>query len=663
MINIAEKVLNKWIEITKYDSAQENFNLLSSNFEFHRCGERIKQLLKFDSSGVFATLYAKASFETICKGLSCKLIDILNNPDGTKEYQDMWDTFNCPEIIEVENNAINSIIRLTNIQPAIGDIDKEYELNLFRDSVEYIAEEFTQCEVEFFSMQSGTEVADDLKFMTTLQIFNTTTECILNIERSPDGIYLCYITDFNSAGGYFGYFIKSGPNILSLNDRISERFIGEHTRSRNNKFIEKKKWHIFPYDELVNPEGEDYLGYPKSLVCEVKPRDIREFKLNNTYPIMLSSLLIMKRYSGCMIDDIVDGQEVKQVYIDSLLKQNVASKEVSALVPLTGDSLIITTNNNISMYKFTSDNVRSNELQSKYHFNSEENKGKRYTGNYTDVNKILIDIYGDGFELNPFEVMHRNWPQLTDGTSGSSDTVVSEFIGPKECIEMEFYRQSRMQLKDHIIKGMQIAYQQAEGYEGIRKWYRYKLIENIQSLKQMAVEWYIDYLDGKVTSYDLQPFCIPANDELQVSLIQGNSVNAVPHISYDFVLNKGRFRHRNYNEYRYDSYNCLVTDNTANIWFVFIPNTWKNIEKLIGTEVPKILKGFKYSGSDYGGNPLISSCDPIGFIDNPFQYKVRDINRYRELFPDCDDIDFNCAIGFSKRGLNKLVKEYRSKSL
>lgn len=656
-MNIVKSILEKWADVTGYNPEQTKFNLLSSNYEFHRCGERIEQLLKFDSSGVFAVLYAKASFETICKGLTCKLLDILKNPDGTKEYQDIWDMFNCPEMIEVENNAIHNIIRLTNIKPAIGEADKEHELDQFRDSVEYIAEEFTKCKMECFSMQPGTRIADDLKFMTTLNVFNTTTECVLNIERSPDGIYLCYITDFNSAGGYFGYFIKSGPNILSLNDRISESFVGQHTRSRNNRFIEQKKWHIFPYDELVTPEGRDYLGYSKSLVCEVKPRDIREFKSNNTYPIMLSAFLIMKRYSGCMIDDIVDGNEVEQVYIDSLLKQNVSSEEVSAIIPVTGNSLVIATNTNIPMYNFTNDNVVSNELQSKYHFRTEENKGKRHTGTYTDANKILIDNYGQGFKLRPLEVMHRQWPKLKEGTSGSSDIIVSEFIGPKEQIEMEFYRQSRMQLRDHVLKGMQQSYHDVGGYEGIREWYRAALLNNIDNICNMVVDTYIEYLDGNFTPYRIHDFSIPCGDDMKIAILSGEKSHWISSVDHFFLLNKGKDGSRKYSQNKYDLYECPVTDNTANIWFVFIPNTFKNIEKLTGIEVPKILKGFKYSGSNDGfavGNPLISSTDPIGHIENPFEYRGR---YYRDEFPGISPVTFNATLGFSKRGLNKLVKE------
>ena len=102
-------------------------------------------------------------------------------------------------------------------------------------------------------------------------------------------------------------------------------------------------------------------------------------------------------------------------------------------------------------------------------------------------------------------------------------------------------------------------------------------------------------------------------------------------------------------------YQCPVTGNTANIWFVFVPNTWQNIEKLAGQEVPKILKGFKYSGPGYGGNILTESCDPIAFIHNPFESQVT--SDYYEKFVGRQSMDFSMAIGFSRRGLNKLIKQ------
>lgn len=647
MDNLIAKILKKWLEVSEYSPEQKEFNLLSSNFRFHECGNRIQQLLKWDSSGIFAVLYAKASFETICKGIVCNLLDFLNHPAGLKDYQDIWNMFNCPEMADIEHNAIHNIVRLTSSNPAVGELDSENELAIFRDSIEYIAEELLKCNLEFYSIQLRSQFHKDLKFNATLYVFNTTTECVLNIEKSPDGIYLCYITDFNSCGGYFGYFIKSGPNILSINDRIDESFVGEHTRRRNNRFIEDKKWHIFPYDELLTSEGRDYLGYAKSLVCELKPREIRRFNPANIYPIMLSTALIMKRFANADVDELVNKDNIQRVYIDSLLHQNVSSEVITSIVPVAASSLIIQTTQSIPIRSFNADNVLSNELQSQYDWSS-ETEGRRHRGTYKDVNKILIDLYGQGFELDKSKVMQRNWPQLTDG---ASDTVVSEYIGPSDKIELEYYRQSRLQLKEHIIRGMQTAYLDAGGYDGIKQWYVEALRQNEDALIQMAVDWYIKYLNNEVSSYSIDAFGITTSDNLQVSIRERESGYLASRLIREFIINA-------HSQNNYDLYKCPITGNVANVWFIFVPNTWQNIEKLAGKDVPKILKGFKYSGPEYGGNDLIHSCDPIAFIHNPFESNVK--SDYNKIFVGRRSMDFSMAVGFSRRGLNKLVKQRKA---
>lgn len=648
MDNLIEKILKKWLEVSEYSPEQKEFNLLSSNFRFHECGNRIQQLLKWDSSGIFAVLYAKASFETICKGITCNLLNLLKNPAGLEDYRELWNMFNCPEMADIEYGTIQRIVSLTITNPAIGELDSEKELDMFRDSIEYIAEELIKCNLEFYSMQPRTRFQKDLKFNSSLFVFNTTTECVLNIEKSPDGIYLCYITDFNSCGGYFGYFIKSGPNILSINDRIDESFVGEHTIRRNNRFIEDKKWHIFPYDELITSEGRDYLGYPKSLICEVKPREIKGFKASNTYPIMLSVALIIKRFANADVDELVNKDNIQRVYIDSLLNQNVSSEVIKAIVPVTKNSLIIRTNQTIPIRSFNADNILSNELQSQYDWSS-ENEGRRHRGTYKDVNKILIDLYGQDFELDTSKVMKRKWPQLTYSSYIDSDTVVSEYIGPSDKVELEYYRQSRLQLQEHIIRGMQKAYLDAGGYEGIKQWYVESLKKNEESLIQMAVDWYIKYLNDEVSSYSIDSFGITTSNNLQVSIRERESGYLAPRLIREFIINTNKST---------DLYACPITGNVANVWFIFVPNTWQNIEKLAGQDVPKILKGFKYSGPEYGGNNLINSCDPIAFIHNPFESNVK--SDYNNIFVGRRSMDFSMAIGFSKRGLNKLVRQRKA---
>lgn len=237
------KILKHWSDVTQYDPEQKKFNILSSNYEFHRVGDRIKQLLQFDSSGIFALLYAKCSFETIAKGMKCSLIDLCKWPDMVKEYQDLWAEFCSQDMMDFEKSAIQNIVKVTSLRPSLGEADIEKEIDQFRDSIEYVAEELIGCHTEIYSGENiDTRLSDEIHVYKTLHVFNTTSECVLNLEQAPDGMYLCYITEFDSCGGYFGYFIKCGEVLFSLNDRISERFVGEHTRSRNNRFIENKKW-------------------------------------------------------------------------------------------------------------------------------------------------------------------------------------------------------------------------------------------------------------------------------------------------------------------------------------------------------------------------------------------------------------------------------------
>lgn len=646
-------LLNKWFEIAKYDENQTSFNLLSENYAFHQVCKRMTELLKFDDSGVFSLLYAKASFETICKDLTFNVFDYLTRPGCLDEYVSMWLDFNCFQMVEIESATIQNIIRLTNMNPVIGESDNQKELNIFRDSIEYIAEELTQCKSEAFYVESGTKISNDIKFKTTLNVFNTTTECILSIENKPDGLYLCYISDFNSIGGYFTYVLKSGRNIISINDRVDENFVGMHTKSRNNRFIENKNWHIFPYKEIVSLQGQDYLGYAKSLVCNVESKEISELSPNAVYPIMLAATLILKKYCGKSVDTLLSDSVITQVYIDSLLYTNIDTTEVKSLMVVSSDKSMVCAHNSELKFNFNSKAIKDNSLQSKFNYHHKDNNS-RYTGTYTDANKILIDTYADDFVLNSDKIMRRSWPQLTDGNSDAS-TVISEFIGPVDKIELEYYRQSRMQLKYHILAGMQVAYQEAGCYEGVKEWYKNAIHKNIDNIKNMAVDFYIEN-GGQLVS-DISPYSIPCGDRMSISICADESGWCQPRVLYDFVLNEGKPHKSGHMYYPPESYYCPVTQNTANIWFIFEPNTFENIQLLAGQEVPKILKGFKYSGVS-AGNPIINSVDPVGFIHNPFENNVP--TEYNELFPKHQSCNFSVAIGFSKRGLNQLVKERKN---
>lgn len=644
MNNIVEQILSKWIEVSGYDESQNSFNLLSSNYAFHRVGNLAKKLLKYDKDGIFTVLYLKASFETICKNIRVNLLDYLRDPMSFKDYLEMWNTFECQEIKQIESSTIHNIINKTTQNKTIGQADISKEIDLFRDSIEYIAEELSKCKTEAYYLEYGNRIPS-IKFHPVIEVGNTTTEVILKIEKSADGLYLCYITDFNSCGGYFSYILKSGNTIISVNDRLDESFVGEHTRSRNNRFIEDKCWHIFPYNDIVNLEGSDYKGYAKSLKCTIDSIDIQKLSPRFKYTVMMTASLIVKRFEHTLIDTLVDTDNIELVYIDSMLSNNAKLEDTKALIPIDHKSCVVYNNRSLT-FNFNNSNVKSNVFQKVYDYQS--NRNKKFTGTYTDANQILIETFGDGFIIDSDKILRRQYPQLTDGADGSSDTVISEFIGPRDKIELEYYRQCRLQLRDHILSRMAEEYTAFGGYDAVIDWYEKAIHKNKENLIQRCIRFYKNVQEGIERSCDICIWGIPCGDDLSISILEGTDRGShIPWQNTKFILNEQTSK---------TTFRCPITGKNANIWFVFQPSTYQNIEKLINQQVPKILKGFRFSGPDgSAGNPLIHSCDPIGFIQNPFS--CRTSSEIIKLFPNSRSESFNIAIGLSKLGINKLLKK------
>lgn len=642
-----KSLIDKWIAVTEYDESQTAFNLFSANYSFHRSGELAKKLMTWDSSGKLTILYLKSAFETICKDIRISLIDLLKNPDTISDYQDMWNNFESDDFITLEQSLIKSIVDITNMTKSIGEIDKDRELDLFRDNIEYVAEELPKCELEAYNITPNTKIIDNIKFHPVIEIGNTLTEILMKVQQSNDGLYLCYITDFNSCGAYFTYLLKSGETIIGINDRIDESYVGQHCNSRNNRFIEDKKWHIFPYNDIIEPEGEDYLGYATSLKCGIDALSIQKLSSNFKYTVILTASLIIQRFQSQNTNELKD---IPIVYIDALLRNNAKLAETQALIPMNGQLSPIVLNNRNLKFDFNSENIKSNELQSKFDYDYKTPGKGQYTGTYTDVNSIFIDLYGDGFKLDPSKILVRKYPELTSGNDNEPAPVISEFVGPKEKLELEYYRQARSQLANYIIDKMAEEYHNFGGNEGVMHWYEQAVKKNKDDLIMRCVKWYKDYLDGAAKSDHLSPWAIPAEDDLCVTLIE-SADPYIPRQNRRFILNSTvKYKPNTYNPKR--EYLCPITGKTANMWFVFQPNTYQNMELLIGQEVPKILKGFRYSGSRYSGNSLLHSCDPVGGIRSPFSTGCRYQNKFNHIIEE----PFMISVGLSKLGLNKLLK-------
>ena len=105
-------------------------------------------------------------------------------------------------------------------------------------------------------------------------------------------------------------------------------------------------------------------------------------------------------------------------------------------------------------------------------------------------------------------------------------------------------------------------------------------------------------------------------------------------------------------EYKDTGYYCSITNQIATIWYTVQFQTWESIEWLFG-EIPKILKGWTIHGIDGFkiGNSILSVVDPVSRIITPFQHRGSfTVDKYA--------YDFTTAFGFTKKGLNSLLKTY-----
>lgn len=656
-------ILNKWAEVVEYDKDQKSFNLLSSNYAFHQAGDRIGKLLEYDSTGNIAILYAKYSYESIMKDCKICLLDLMKDPDCCKDYLDMWKSFEHPDIQKLEadllyklnfssdpiSNALNLIS--TSEEPTSDAKAFSENMDQFRDSVEYVAEQLKRLRFTVFKKTDKPIEAD--QFINRLFVFNTIAECLLTIENRPDDnvIYLCYISDNNTPGAHFMYVFKSNGNLVSVGDRIDEAYVGAHGRHRNGRWQEDKCYAIFPYEEVMEFEGEDYKGYPKYLKCITTGLDLTEIQLKYRYRIIITAILLISRYTGSTehIDEPIK-------YVHSILSMsNDLMKCEETYEPIEPTSLVlaggndIVTINNSELVKgysglsahlnnyFNSENVASGEL-------TETFNNIQYA-HYTSCNQDLVDAFSEGFEMNRDKALSYSTKLITDNCTDADvrESVTSEYVADIDHIELEMYRQYRQQLADYVQDRMNSEYAKFGGSKAIKAWYKSLLHKNFDKLLRLAVTLYSEIESGKRSNRPVEWYSIPVSKEI----VAGYSIHESAdwtRSGHDFVLSphypgKGNLYHK-----------CPISGCNANIWIQIQPCTLANLVSIIGEdeELPKIVTGWRNTSSNhdsgYTGNHILDNCDPVSLLRHP-------------LIDGHDTFDFSFTIGVSKKGINMMLKE------
>ena len=341
------EILNRWAEYSKYDAEKTRFNMVSSEFYFNRVGRRIQTLLDgYDPDGVISVLYAKSAFLKSLKDEKASAYDLIAHPEQFDEEREMFQLFSSGAVAEMEDSFLESIGRLVSSASgekylpgfAAEDIanGRDQLLDNLLQAVDSIADELPGCNFDLFERDRAFAPVSHIS--RKICVFERLSDCLLAASGVDDAAYLCYIGANGSIEGYFGILIKSNGNLLFVNDRVDEAFPGQHAGSRNARWTEEKKIHLFPYEEIVRFGDSDYKGFPTSQSIDDSELNLFRLPERAFLPIVLAVSIMSTYYTR----KGVEGMPLR--FVSSLFPANIQTMSRIAstdIALLSGNALVL----------------------------------------------------------------------------------------------------------------------------------------------------------------------------------------------------------------------------------------------------------------------------------------------------------------------------------
>lgn len=643
------EILNYWLKITKFDAKQTSFRIFSNDWEFN---DKNKKLIEFfnewDQSGTIPVLYLKFLFNNVIKTKMFTLNDLFeNNIENLEELKNLYNKFNSDEFKEIEKNIIKSfetILVQLNTKKLIGNLNSDDLLIC----AENVLEEVLNLNVDIY--KKGSIIKPFNNFSNQINVFETVSQCLLTIEHSIDGVYLCYITKENSPDGYFGYYIKNNGNLFSINERINEKYIGQHKRMRNHRYAGAKSYDLFPY-EIFDFEGNDYKGYATSHKIDKSKLTFDFLDIKSLMNIIVILYLLNKKYSN----KILKGEEV---YVNSLFDINVKTAidfNKNELVPYSNNSSLIKIHKDFKI-EFDKKSYFDGSLCNKFNRNS----GKAYdeTGTFQNINQGMVEKFGMDFDIETSlkDIFETDRTKLLLNSNAGKEIKVkddyvfnNEFIGNRNKIELQAFFMSRKKLANHIINKQLESFKKFGGIEKLKEWYENLLISNVNMIKEKCIEVYKnEELGIKTVRHGFNN-----DDETRFKWIRYDNLNDKDSQQLHLLKSKNLIN-LNHIKYPYtwgDKIHTKDLDNQKEAfhYFNFEFINLKNLEEFFGIKFPDFCEGYYCPGYDfkpYTGNSILDVVDPIDEL-----YSILCDRRNKETF-----YNFSFYIGFSKSNFNKMIK-------
>lgn len=389
-------VMTEWDHFTSHDYT-DTIDLRSWEYTFDRYNDKIEKLSKvYRVPSKLTAVYLKNLFNWYIKKATTTLSDVLNQQINMTHISKLFELFNSESAINLENSFYDALSAISARIITEKRIGKEELSAAVENGLDIIFDELLKCRVDVYCRGATMENVNVID--PHVYIFNTIAECVPTLQKQPDAIYICYISNHGTSDGYFGFFIKNNGNLISVNERIPEAFIGQHQHGRNHRFVEDKASAIFPY-ELLETSNYDYKGYARTYTLkQLGEKSISIATLGQSaYVTLLLVILLLKcRFEGHTLHDPV-------VYSTFYLPRNqemLFAHEENALSVVSEDSITTFGSTQlISMLsQFTSENVLSGKFNSLFDKQIHPEKPHNACGHFG--NSVFVNLYGDGFVLD-----------------------------------------------------------------------------------------------------------------------------------------------------------------------------------------------------------------------------------------------------------------------
>lgn len=622
-------ILNQWVEFWENDMDAGRCNAASPVGEIHRKNKLAMSITsKYDTSGVLGILYIKYALGDLLRHTTVNLVELFEDFDKYETMKDLWDAFDLDEVKDSERTFINlmnsTITSLTGIKLFPDDASKEGKETAF-SSISDILDGMEDLSVEIYRKGEDLDVISN--FCTTIQVFETLSDCLIALEEAQDGMYLCFINHYGKPDGYFGYFIKSRGNLFSLNERTKELYEGQ------NQAVYTGNDRLFPYDAVTRyRNNEDEVEYLPRHVIDREHLSFSKLNPEMLRTVVISMWLIRQRYMWYLVPEYMP-----LVLVNSLFPMNLEatisdSVELERCMSFPLVKAHAEFRANLSMDKFMS-GAYNDEFST---------GGEQYgeCGMFTQNGQVVVDTYGDGFTFSEFDALSTREARLMASCSEIHTpprkihaAVPSELIGTARHMRVHAYYQLRHRLASYIEFRQNGDYEAFGGREALVKWY----LDKVTGKREHVLQLFANALKN---DFKGMPVNVTGNPDpfYQLYLLHANNKMFSRNDS-DVLLNE-----------QVDPYiRCPYTGTKCSELLVFRPYNWQSIESLIQEEVPKFLKGW-HRNHPYNGNSKLDMTDRVADVGTP-------VDSHR----DTQHTSFDVVIGFSKRGFDRFMKEYKMK--